>query len=180
MLQFRKLAASTLSSNTIGQIIMGIMVNPPQPGEESYPLYAAETEEIFEALKRRADKLYKKLNELEGVSCQPIEGAMYAFPTITIPQKAIEEAKARGIPADEMYCLDMVEEAGIVTVPGSGFGQKEGTYHFRTTILPSEDEIDQVIERLGKFHSKWLARYGGLSENSSNGEYRSGVAAEAF
>jgi len=174
MLQFRKLAASTLSSNTVGQIIMGIMVNPPQPGDESYTLYATETEQIYESLKRRADKLYKKLNELEGVSCQPIEGAMYAFPTITLPQQAIQEAKSRGIPADEMYCLDMVEEAGIVTVPGSGFGQIDGTYHFRTTILPSEEEIDQVIERLGKFHSKWLARYGGLTRTDiSNGEFRS-------
>lgn len=26
--------------------------------------------------------------------------------------------------------------AGIVTVPGSGFGQEEGTFHLRTTILP--------------------------------------------
>ena len=178
MLQFRKLAASTLSSNTLGQIIMGMMVNPPQPGDESYPLYSAETEAIFESLKRRADKLYTKLNELEGVSCQPIEGAMYAFPTITIPARAIEEAKARGIPADEMYCLDMVEEAGIVTVPGSGFGQMEGTYHFRTTILPSEEEIDQVIERLEKFHSKWLSRYAGLVSETRNGEYRSGVSSE--
>jgi alanine transaminase len=158
-LQMRKLAASTLSSNTVGQVIVGLMVNPPKPGDESYPLYAQETQAIFESLKRRANKLYSKLNELEGVSCQHIEGAMYAFPTLRLPRRAVEEAKKREIPADEMYCLDMVEEAGIVTVPGSGFGQREGTYHFRTTILPSEKEIDEVIERLGVFHKRFLAKY---------------------
>ena len=158
-LQMRKLAASTLSSNTIGQVFVGLMVNPPKPGDESYELYERETREIFDSLKRRADKLYKKLNELEGVSCQPIEGAMYAFPTITLPDGANEEAKLRGMEADEMYCLDMVEEVGVVTVPGSGFGQEKGTYHFRTTILPSEREIDEVIERLAVFHKRFLMKY---------------------
>jgi alanine transaminase len=90
---------------------------------------------------------------------------MYAFPTITIPILAVEEAKRRGIPPDEMYCLDMVQEAGVVTVPGSGFGQADGTYHFRTTILPSEEEIDQVVERLQVFHNNWLKRYGGLGDS---------------
>ena len=158
-LQMRKLAASTLSSNTIGQIIVGLMVNPPKPGDESYALYASETQNIYDSLKRRAEKLHAKLNILEGVSCQPIEGAMYAFPTITIPALAVEEAKRRGLPADEMYCLDMVEEVGIVTVPGSGFGQKAGTYHFRTTILPSEADMDQVVERLAVFHTNVLRKY---------------------
>ena len=161
-LQMKKLAASTLSSNTIGQIIVGLMVNPPKPGDDSYPLYEAETNSIYESLKRRANKLYQKLNELEGVSCQPIEGAMYAFPTITLPKRAIEEAARRGMEADEMYCLDMVEEVGVVTVPGSGFGQEPGTYHFRTTILPSEHEIDEVIERLSVFHNRFLQKYADL------------------
>ena len=58
----------------------------------------------------------------------------------------------------------MVEEAGVVTVPGSGFGQVDGTYHFRTTILPSEREIDEVIERLTVFHTRFLQRY--AEENS--------------
>ena len=32
---------------------------------------------------------------------------------------------------DAFYCFQMLEETGICTVPGSGFGQVEGTYHFR-------------------------------------------------
>lgn len=32
---------------------------------------------------------------------------------------------------DMLYCLKLLEETGICVVPGSGFGQREETYHFR-------------------------------------------------
>lgn len=102
---------------------------------------------------------------------------MYAFPTITLPQRALEEAKRRGLPADEMYCLDMVEEAGIVTVPGSGFGQKSNTLHFRTTILPSEKEIDEVVERLSLFHKRFLEKWADVP--SHDAQQADGVLAGA-
>jgi len=37
----------------------------------------------------------------------------------------------RGMKPDVMYCFELLEETGICVVPGSGFGQKDGTYHFR-------------------------------------------------
>lgn len=33
---------------------------------------------------------------------------------------------------DMFYCLKLLEETGICVVPGSGFGQRQGTYHFRS------------------------------------------------
>ena len=159
MFQFRKMAASTLSSNTIGQIVVGLMTNPPKVGDESFPKYSREMHAIYSSLKNRAQKIFQKLNQLENVSCQPITGAMYAFPKIEFPPAAIEAAKSMKVPVDEMYCLSMVEQAGIVTVPGSGFGQVPGTYHFRITILPPEDEIDELIERIGIFHENFLNKY---------------------
>ena len=44
-------------------------------------------------------------------------------------------------------------------VQGSGFGQVEGTWHFRSTFLPPEADMDSVIERLSSFHSAFLAKY---------------------
>jgi aspartate/methionine/tyrosine aminotransferase len=44
-------------------------------------------------------------------------------------------------------------------VPGSGFGQEEGTYHFRTTILPSEKEMHSVYNRLRSFNEKFHAAH---------------------
>ena len=49
---------------------------------------------------------------------------------------------------DSAYCLALLEETGICVVPGSGFGQKAGTFHFRTTFLPPQDEIESLVQRL--------------------------------
>lgn len=45
---------------------------------------------------------------------------------------------------------------------GSGFGQKPGTLHFRTTFLPPEEDMAEVAERLSAFHTAFLAKFGGL------------------
>ena len=88
-----------------------------------------------------------------------VDGALYTYFRLTMPPKAIAAAKKMGKAADAMYCMDLLNEAGVVCVPGSGFGQEEGTYHVRSTILPPENEIDQVVERMNNFHKKWMAKY---------------------
>jgi len=32
---------------------------------------------------------------------------------------------------DMYYCLEFLRQKGVCVVPGSGFGQKPGTWHFR-------------------------------------------------
>lgn len=63
------------------------------------------------------------LNNLEGVSCNKAEGAMYLFPRIELPLKAIKAAEAVNSAPDAFYCRRLLNETGIVVVPGSGFGQ---------------------------------------------------------
>ncbi len=154
-----KLASISLCSNTIGQVSTGIMVQPPKQGETSYDLYVKERADILESLKRRASKVAKILNKLEGVECQESEGAMYAFPMIRLPKKAIEAAKKAGLEPDAFYCMSLLEATGVVTVPGSGFKQEEGTHHFRITILPPENQMDTVFELISSFHKKFYAQY---------------------
>jgi alanine transaminase len=77
----------------------------------------------------------------------------------SLTEKAIEAARAAGQAPDTFYCLRLVEEAGICIVPGSGFGQKDGTYHFRITILPPEDQIEEAVTLLKAFHENFLAKY---------------------
>lgn len=98
-------------------------------------------------------------NSIEGITCNEVQGAMYAFPRIHLPQKAIEAANMAGKTPDEFYCFAMLEETGICTVPGSGFGEKEGTFHFRTTILPPLEEIRQVLKHFKDFHINFLQNY---------------------
>lgn len=81
---------------------------------------------------------------------------MYLFPSITIPRKAIEQAKKEGRQPDEFYCFRLLEATGICVVPGSGFGQKEGTLHFRTTFLAPGTEW---VSRITEFHKKFMDEF---------------------
>jgi glutamate--glyoxylate aminotransferase len=132
-----KLASINLSPNVPGQIALGLMVNPPKPNDPSYALYMQEKSDLIASLKRRARLITDAFNRLEGFTCQETEGAMYSFPQITLPPAAITAAKEKGKNPDVMYCLELLEETGLSCVPGSGFQQKPGTFHFRTTILVS-------------------------------------------
>jgi alanine transaminase len=62
---------------------------------------------------------------------------------------------------DSAYCLALLEETGICVVPGSGFGQEPGTLHFRTTFLPSRDEIEALVARLKTFHEHYVEALSG-------------------
>lgn len=43
--------------------------------------------------------------------------------------------------------------------PCARFGQRDGSFHFRTTILPPEDKMASVISLLAAFHEDFLRRY---------------------
>lgn len=159
--QFTKVAATSLSSNTIGQVFCGLMVTPPKTDGPSYPLFRKEVDGIFDGLKRRAKALTEGLNHIPGLRSNPIEGAMYAFPSLELPAKAVEKARSQNLAPDAFWCMQLVEKTGIVCVPGSGFGQKDGTYHFRITILPPDDMLQRMIERLRRFQEDFLKEYGG-------------------
>ncbi len=55
---------------------------------------------------------------IPGLNCEDAEGAMYAFPSVSIPQAAVIEAKNRDQTPDTMYALSLLEETGICVVPG--------------------------------------------------------------
>ncbi|KAK9868168.1 hypothetical protein WJX84_007601 [Apatococcus fuscideae] len=154
-----KIASINLSPNTMGQVSISLMVNEPKPGDTSYEKHVEEKGTTLASLIRRAHIMTDGFNKLEGVTCNFTEGAMYSFPRIRLPPKAIQAAKEAGKPADTFYCLALLEATGISTVPGSGFGQEEGTLHLRTTILPPENSIKEVIARLTKFHEEFMDKY---------------------
>ena len=156
--QLIKLASVSLCSNVLGQIAVGLMVNPPVDGRE-LKAYEDEKAAKLSSLERRANEVAKALDALDGVSCVQPQGAMYLFPSITLPDAALAAAGAAGLAPDAFYALKLLESTGLVVVPGSGFGQKNGTWHFRTTFLPPEDQITAVTKRLAGFHDAFLASF---------------------
>eukprot|EP00793_Prasinoderma_coloniale_P002394 PRCOL_00001875-RA len=154
-----KMASVTLCANVPGQLAVSLMVKPPQPGDASYELYERESTELRESLRRRAMRLAGAFRGLEGMTCNDAEGALYIFPQLHLPPRAIAAANGAGRQPDLFYCLELLEETGMCVVPGSGFGQKNNTYHMRATILPPEDRLQEVIDKFVNFHVKFMERY---------------------
>ncbi|PKI50424.1 hypothetical protein CRG98_029174 [Punica granatum] len=157
--QIYKVASVNLCSNISGQILASLVMNPPKVGDESYESYRGERDGILSSLARRAKTLEDALNSLEGVTCNKAEGAMYLFPRIRLPEKAIKAAEAANTAPDAFYCKRLLNATGVVVVPGSGFGQVPGTWHFRCTILPQEDKIPAVVSRLTEFHRGFMDEF---------------------
>jgi len=152
--QMYKLSSICLCSNVLGQALMASVVTPPPLGGPSRPQFDQETRAIHEALRRKARRVTERLNQIDGISCQPIEGAMYAFPRVTIKGFLMKKAISLATPADAIYCLELLERTGIICVPGSGFRQKPGTFHFRMTILPDEETLEKVLDDIEAFHNQ--------------------------
>ncbi|KAJ2159469.1 alanine transaminase [Coemansia sp. RSA 552] len=159
MSQLVKMASVSLCPNVMGQMAVDIMVNPPKPGDASYEQYQREVSDIFESMKRRAKKLAAAFNSLPNMTCNDAQGAMYLFPKITLPQVFVDQAVANGQQPDGLYCMQMLEATGISVVPGSGFGQVLGTFHFRCTFLPPEELFDEFIDAFKRFHVAFIERH---------------------
>ncbi len=95
---------------------------------------------MMEKLKRRRDMTFEMLNAIPGISCVKPKGAFYAFPKLTNTSIT-----------DEQWCAKLIQETGVVTVPGSGFGQKPGTKHFRIVFLPQENVLKEAYTAIGNF-----------------------------
>ncbi|KAI3406127.2 ALT1 [Candida oxycetoniae] len=155
-----KLASINLCSVVSGQAMVELMINPPKKGDESYELYKKETSGIFDDLKERAKYLYEAFKEMEDVTADPPQGAMYIFPKLDFKpaqyHKLYSRAKNSSLLIDDIYCIELLEHTGICCVPGNGFGQKPGTYHLRTTFLPPGKEW---VERWTEFHHLFVNKY---------------------
>jgi len=160
--QVTKLASVSLCSNVVGQIATGLMVRPPAEGEASFAKYTSERAAILSSLHARAQQIAAALNALPGIECNAAEGALYLFPQLKLPPGAIDAAAIAGMPADEYYCIRLLEATGLVVVPGSGFRQVEGTFHFRTTFLPPEAMLTEVLGRFASFHEHFLSEHGAV------------------
>jgi aspartate/methionine/tyrosine aminotransferase len=148
--EITKLQSIALCANSVGQIATYLLVRPPRPGDPSFALWDRERRDILDTLRRKAAIVSKGLDAVEGIRCNEVTGAMYAFPRVALPP---------GV-TDFEYCMALLEETGICVVDGTGFGQLPGTAHFRTTILPPLDEIETVVRRIGEFHAAFVKRRG--------------------
>ncbi len=94
-------------------------------------------------MKKRRDLVVKRLNEMPGLSCSNPKGAFYAFPKI-------EDNK---FGTDKEFVTKLLEEKGVLTVHGSGFGEQYGSGHFRLVYLPNIQVLDSAMNKIEEFVS---------------------------
>ena len=99
--------------------------------------------EFVSEVKKRRDLVIKRLNSIPGLSCPTPKGSFYAFPKI-------ENNK---FSSDEEFVLKLLEEKGVLTVHGSGFGTQYGSGHFRIVYLPSLETLDSAMNKIEDFMS---------------------------
>jgi len=95
--------------------------------------------EVNNKLRSRRDLTVKMLNEIPRVSCVSPKGAFYAFPRIDIPEP------------DDVFVKELLQKKHVLVVHGSGFGQKQGTKHFRIVFLPNEQTLTTAYQAIGEF-----------------------------
>jgi aspartate/methionine/tyrosine aminotransferase len=99
--------------------------------------------EFVSECKKRRDLVIKRLNSMPGLSCSNPKGSFYAFPKI-------ENNKFK---TDKEFVMQLLETQGVLTVHGSGFGEKYGSGYFRLVYLPSIQVLDSAMNKIEKFVS---------------------------
>ncbi len=91
----------------------------------------------------------RKLNEIDGVSAQPADGALYLFAKLDVEKF--------GIVDDQQFALDLLREQKILVSHGRAFNWDKPD-HFRLVTLPSIEVLDEALDRLGEFLNGYQQR----------------------
>ena len=96
-------------------------------------------------IKKRNNYCIDRINNIEGLSVQPPEGAFYMFVKLTDPY---------WYKNDKKFVLQLLHEQHVLTVHGSGFSNIYGKGHFRIVFLPTKEILKDALDRIEIFLSK--------------------------
>jgi aspartate/methionine/tyrosine aminotransferase len=120
--------ASTMGTNTLAQ---------------KAALYAMknsndDTKMMVEKYRERIDVSWKRLNDIEGLSCIKPRGSFYLFANI-------EETGLKSLE----FSLKLLDEAHVIVIPGIAFGEN-GDNFVRLSCALSIDKLNEVFDRIEK------------------------------
>ena len=142
-----KQASVSLCANTVGQIMTYLMVSPPAENNTARQRFIEEKERVLGDLYEKATMVRTAFEQMDGVEVFGKTGAMYLFPRLN---------KLPAGTNDFDYCMALLEETGLCTVNGSGFGQADGTNHLRIAFLPSKKQLEEVLPKWIEFHNRYV------------------------
>ena len=95
-------------------------------------------------IKKNNDYCIDRINNINGLSVQPPQGAFYMFVKLTDPY---------WYENDKKFVLELLHEEHVLTVHGSGFSKKYGRGHFRIVFLPTQEILKDALDRIENFLS---------------------------
>jgi len=110
----------------------------------AYTLPAHHLAKVRSELRARRDVICKGLNEIPNVSCVKPEAAFYSFPKI-------ETEKFKN---DREFAYSLLEETGVLVVPGSAFSPVLPGKFFRLVFLAPPQELEEAIGKIESFVRK--------------------------
>lgn len=158
-----RLTCETLPcANTIGQVMTSLMAKPPRVDDDSFATFTREKRIVSGAYEKRAELIVDGLNGINGITCPPIQGAIYVFPSIEMfPLAAINAAEKQDIAPDQLYCLELLESTGLFVTPASTFSttKSKDIHGFRMSLLFHEDDVPSIVEKISEHHRTFLCKY---------------------
>jgi alanine-synthesizing transaminase len=103
-------------------------------------------QDLVDKLKVRRDYAWKRLNEIEGISCAKPEGAFYVFPKV--------HSVGSKWKTDIEFAVELLKETGVLLVHGSGFDPIYGAGHVRGVFLPPIETLQQAFDEIERFMKK--------------------------
>ena len=100
-------------------------------------------------LHEQRDVAYRMLIEIDGISCNQSDGALYLFPKV--------DTEKFNIVDDEKFMLDLLKEQKILFSHGGAFNWHKPD-HFRLVFLPDVQTLTDALNRLGEFLSDYKQR----------------------
>lgn len=95
--------------------------------------------EMTLAYQARSDYIVAALNDIPGFECRKGEGAFYAFPKVT------EVLQRKGLADDVELASLLVNDADVVTVPGTPFGAPG---YLRISFACSLQDLEKAVKRI--------------------------------
>ncbi|MFT5171001.1 MAG: aspartate aminotransferase [Candidatus Marinamargulisbacteria bacterium] len=139
-------------AKAIGKIQSHSTSNPAAPSQwasvEALDGPQDEVERMRLAFDERRDLMVSGLNKIPGVTCLSPQGAFYAFPNISALF-----GKSSGqtlISSSSDFCQQLLNEALVACVPGSGFGADN---YMRLSYATSPEQIRIALSRI----EEWVA-----------------------
>jgi aspartate aminotransferase len=131
--QMLKLQSHSTSNATsfVQKAGIAALNGPQEPVREMLAEYA-----------RRRELIVTGLRAIPGITCNEPAGAFYAYPNIT------GAMAKKGIATPLDFAGRLLQEAGVVTVPGEAFGTGA---HIRFSYAASQDAIREGLKRLTAF-----------------------------